>query len=184
MSKNDVIIEGRCQEKLGYPVRLKTDNSVLGEDAARRFPLAVSYTTWTALRVSVLAKEIKPLGKTYEQWANEACILVAETPRKTPANDTELFIRQVFETLVKESAAQEQLLRLEKGSRVKTTLHQEGGWLCGYGQGLVWTKETLKQAKIDLRNVIQFKTACCLSEKKKRPISPSIAMLRPRTGKF
>ena len=122
MSKNDIIIEGLWEEKLGYQVRSKTDNSVLGEDAAGQFPLAVSYATWTAIKISVPIKEIKTLGKSYQQWTNEACILVAESPRKTPANDTELFIRRVFETPTKESAAQEQLLKLEKGCRVKTTV--------------------------------------------------------------
>ena len=50
-------------------------------------------------------------------------MLVAEKPGKTPANDAELFIREVFQMLIKESEAQEQPLKLEKGCHIKTIIH-------------------------------------------------------------
>lgn len=64
------------------------------------------------------------MRKTHCEWADNACQLAAKGPKRTSANDPDMYVRKILATLISESKTQEELLKLEERSRIKTTIVQ------------------------------------------------------------
>lgn len=105
----------------------ESGDATSGESTAHQFPLATIYQNWTAVKLYIPAGEVKKVSGGVEThiWANNLGILAAEESRKCSANDAKMFIKEIFDTLMKESEAQAELLKLEEGCRIETTVIQE-----------------------------------------------------------
>lgn len=123
---HNVTLEGACQKTLACTFQSESGDATSGDSAVHQFPIAITHQNWTAVKIHIPVGEVrKVLGGTETRiWANNLCILAAEESRKSSANDSKMFIKEVFDILMKESKAQAELLKLEEGCRIETTVVQ------------------------------------------------------------
>lgn len=121
-----VTLEGAFQKTLACTFESESGDATSGESAADQFLPAINHQNWTAVKICIPAGEVKQVlgGAETHIWANNLGILAAEEGRKSFANDAEMFIEEVFDTLMKKSKAQAELLKLEEGCRTETAVVQ------------------------------------------------------------
>lgn len=124
---HNVTLEEACQKTLACTFQSESGDATSGDSAAHQFPIAITHQNWTAVKIHIPVGKVRKVlsGTETRIWADNLCILATEKSRKSSANNSKMFIKEVFDILMKESKAQAELLKLEEGCRIETTVVQE-----------------------------------------------------------